>query len=185
MDVATAIQSYGYAAVAVGTLLEGESVLLAAGAAASRGYLSLPNVIALATLGGFLGDQTGFAIGRRYGVALLNRLPSLAPRAERVGALLERHHVPLILGVRFMYGLRIAGPIAIGMSGVQWSRFMLLNLLGALIWATLIASIGYGLGAGLRTVLGDFDADEWWLVAAVLLPPVIWLLARRRHSKSP
>jgi len=176
MDIAGFIQSYGYAAVGVGTFLEGESVLLAAGAAAFHGYLWLPAVMGIAALASFLGDQFFFYLGRRYGSKLLARFPSLERRAARARALLEQHHVPLILAVRFLYGLRIAGPIAIGMSNVHWSRFLVLNLVAAIIWAILIASAGYGLGQGLAYSLGD--ADEAWLLVALLLPAAIWWLVR-------
>lgn len=187
MDIAGLIQSYGYAAVGVGTFLEGESVLLAAGAAAYHGYLQLPVVMLIATLASFLGDQLFFFLGRRHGKQLLARFPSLEPRIARARVLLERHHVPVILSVRFLYGLRIAGPIAIGMSDVHWSRFLLLNLVGAVVWAILIAYLGFGLGHGLALSLGSFDADEAWLLTALLLPVVLWWLvkhARKKRSSS-
>ncbi|MGH8128483.1 MAG: DedA family protein [Gammaproteobacteria bacterium] len=136
----------------------------------------MPALIAIAALSSFLGNQTFFYLGRRYGTKLLARFPSLQSRAARVNALLEHHHVPLILAVRFMYGLRIAGPMAIGMSAVRWSRFLVLNLAGAIIWAIMIASIGYGLGQGLVYLLGSLDADEAWLLVALLLPAGIWWL---------
>ena len=183
MDIAGLIQSYGYAAVGVGTFLEGESVLLAAGAAAFHGYLKLPAVMAIATLASFLGDQLFFYLGRRHGNQLLGRFPSLEPRIERMRALLERHHVPVILSVRFLYGLRIAGPMAIGMSGVHWARFLALNLLGAVIWAVLIAVLGFGLGQGLAYSLGRFDADEAWLLTVLLLPAFLWWLAKHTRKK--
>lgn len=183
MDIAGLIQSYGYAAVGLGTFLEGETVLIAAGAAAFHGDLSLAWVIVVATFASFLGDQTFFLVGRRYGTRLLARFPSLAPRAARASALLERHHVVLILAVRFLYGLRVAGPMAIGMSGVHWSRFLILNFIGAVLWAILVGGIGYGMGQGLAYALGSFDADEVWLLVALLLPPIAWGLYRHaRHT---
>ncbi len=129
------IQSYGYLAVAVGTFLEGETVLLVAGAAASRGHLSLLGVVAVAAVASFAGDQLCFFLGRRYGNRILARYPSLVARTTRARALLERHNLPVILSIRFLYGLRIAGPIAIGMSGVSWLRFFVLNAIGAMAWA--------------------------------------------------
>ncbi len=185
MNIAAWVQSYGYVAVAVGTFLEGESVLLIAGAAASRGHLAMPAVIAIAALASFLGDQMYFWVGRRYGAALLARYPSLQPRAARVNGLLERHHLPLILSIRFLYGLRIAGPIAIGMSHVSWPRFLLLNGLGALLWATLIASAGYGAGHALIHLLKAVDADELWGLSVLLVLGLVWwLVERRRAAKS-
>jgi len=58
------IDHYGYLAVFVGTILEGDTVLMLAGFAAHRGYLSLPLVLGAAALGGFLGDQFWYWLGR-------------------------------------------------------------------------------------------------------------------------
>lgn len=149
-------------------------MLLTAGVAVSHGFLWMLALIAIAAISSFLGDQTFFYLGRRYGTKLLARFPSLQSRAARVNALLEHHHVPLILAVRFMCGLRIAGPLAIGMSTVRWSRFLVLNLVGAITRAIMIASISYGLGQGLVYLFGSLDADEAWLPVALLLPTDIW-----------
>lgn len=186
MTVVELIQSYGYLAVAAGTFLEGETVLLVAGAAANRGHLWLPAVVAVAALASFAGDQLYFLLGRRYGARLLQRFPSLQARTARVRALLARHDLPVILSIRFLYGLRIAGPLAIGMSGVPWPRFFLLNGLGALAWALAVAAIGYGLGHAAAHWLTAIDADELWALAAVLMLGLLWwLAARRRHGARP
>jgi len=58
------IADYGYVALFAGTLLEGETVLILAGFAAHQGYLQLHWVIGIALLGGFLGDQFYFWLGR-------------------------------------------------------------------------------------------------------------------------
>ncbi len=180
MDVTGLIQTYGYWAVAAGTFLEGETVLLAAAAAASRNYLRLPAVIAIAAVCGFLGDQLFFFLGHRYGARLVVRFPLLQARTARVQALLKRHDAPLILVIRFLYGLRVAGAIAMGTSGVHWARFAVFNFAGAVIWATVIASIGYGLGQGLShlvSALGEFDDHEIWVLAAIAGLIIVWRLA--------
>ena len=181
MDIASWVQSWGLPAVGVGSFLEGESVLLIAGAAAARGHLSIQAVMAVAAVASFIGDQLFFLIGRRYGTALLMRFPALQPRAQRVAVLLERHHLPLILSIRFLYGLRVAGPIAIGMSRVPWSRFLALNFVGAVCWAVLIGGLGYGTGHALAYALQSVDADELWGLALLAVAICItWLIAR--HS---
>ncbi len=185
MTIAELIQSYGYLAVAAGTFLEGETVLVLAGAAASLGHLSLPAVIAVATLASFAGDQFYFHLGRSHGARLLARMPSLQARTARARALIERHHMPVILSIRFLYGLRIAGPIAIGMSGVPWARFLVLNLVGAIVWAVAVAGAGYWGGQAFAPLLAAFDADEAWGLAAILLSAVIWALVLRSRSARP
>ncbi|WP_028535630.1 DedA family protein [Paludibacterium yongneupense] len=188
MSLTLLLAQYGYLAVLIGCMLEGETLLLLAGFAAHRGYLSFPLVIALAFIGGTLGDQFFFFIGRRYGPPLLSRFPRLATRAERAKKLIERYHSGLIVAVRFMYGLRIAGPLAIGMSGVSAWRFVAFNMLGAAIWAPLIGGIGFVFGETLQWLLHDIKHFELaglggLVVAAALLRLVHYLRARRRSDQ--
>jgi len=185
MDLASLVQTYGYLAVFVGTLLEGETILALAGLAAHRGYLALPWVIAVAALGGFLGDQVYFLVGRRNGARVLARFPGFAPGVERIARLLERYGAPIVVLVRFMYGLRAVGPIAISMTGMHWARFAALNALGAALWAALVASLGYALGNALTLLLGDLQRIEEAVFAAVAVAGVAAALivrARRRRA---
>lgn len=185
MDFASAVESYGYPAVLLGSLLEGETVVALAGLAAHRGYLSLEWVIAIAAVGAFLGDQVYFFLGRRFGSRLLARFPRLAPQVARGNALLARYDAVVILGMRFVYGLRMAGAIAVGMSHMRWPRFAVLNLLGALIWAPLVAGAGYLAGDLVQRLLGNLERIEHWIFIAVLLVGIgVWLFARQRARRT-
>lgn len=66
----------------------------------------------------------------------------MKPRAVHVLVLLKRHNLSLIFAIRFLYGLRIVGPLAIGMSRVGQVRFLAADLISALIWAAIIADAG-------------------------------------------
>jgi membrane protein DedA with SNARE-associated domain len=182
MSLTALLVKYGYAAVLLGTFLEGETILVMAGFAAHRGYLDLYWVIGVATFGSFLGDQLYFYLGARYGWRILNRYPRFKPRALRVQALLDRYHLPLILGIRFLYGLRIVGPFAIGMSSVSRIRFFILNLLGAIAWAALIGGAGYLFGYALELLLSDIQRYEEWLLALIVIASVaVWIFYRWRQ----
>ena len=181
MDLATAVQTYGYPLVFIGTFLEGETILLLAGFAAYRGYLDVTTVMLVALLASFLGDQLYFFLGRRYGVVILKRWPSLRPRIARFTLLLHRYHTPLILSIRFLYGLRIVGPIALGFTDIPWQRFMLLNFIGGVVWAILITSIGYQFGNVLELVMENLYRFELvGVLVLVALSLTIWLAGRRR-----
>ena len=172
----------GYVAVFVGTFLEGESVLALAGVAAAYGYLSYPKVVAVAIVGAFLGDQCCFYIGRRYGPRVLERYPRLAAKAPRVQALLRRWDAPAVIVLRFLYGLRIAGPLVIGTCGISPWRLALFNFIGTLIWAPLIAGIGYFAGQALEAWIGRLKHAQITLAMLLLAGAVIvWLVFRWRR----
>ena len=173
----------GYVTLFIGTFLEGESVLALAGVAASYGYLTFGYVVAVAALGAFLGDQACFFIGRRYGASILARYPKLAAKAPRVERLVRRWDAPAVIVLRFLYGLRIAGPIVIGSFGISPWRLALFNAIGALIWAPLVAGIGYMAGYALEAWIGRLKHVQIGLLMAVLVAGgIVWLVlqARRR-----
>ena len=178
--ISTLVASYGYLAVFFGTLIEGETILLAAGFAAHRGLLDWRIVVALAFAGGCFGDLLAFLLGRWKGAAIMARFPSIARRAPRLLALLERHHVGLIVGVRFIYGARIAGPLVIGASGVPLARFTVLNMIGSALWATTVGGAGYYFGAALAALLADLKRFEQSVLIAMLAAGAVFWLWRWR-----
>jgi membrane protein DedA with SNARE-associated domain len=185
MTLADLVAHHGYGAVFAGSLLEGETILLLAGAAAHKGYLSFAAVVAVAFCGGTLGDQILFAIGRHYGTALLARYPRLVARGEPVKGLIRRHQTWLIVGVRFMYGLRMVGPLVIGMSEVPTRRFVLPNLLGAAIWAPLVVGAGYLFGHALGWLFSGIERFEFMAIGALLLGLTglaVWRWLRSRRG---
>ena len=186
LDIPGLIDAYGYLAVAIGALLEGETLLALAGLASHRGYLDFKIVVAVALVFGFAGDQFYFFLGRTRGSQILARFPDARERAHKFDALLARWHAPLIVLIRFMYGFRIIGPILLGMGRVPAWKFFLYNLLGAAIWAPLVAGAGYLFGGIVERALEDVKRFEVWLFAAVLAIGVgVWLAHWLRERRRP
>ncbi len=187
MDLPTLIAQYGYAAVLAGAVFEGETVLLLAGYSAHRGYLDFAAVTGIAWLGGALGDQCFFWLGRFQGQRLIARRPALRLRVGNAFRLIERHPVAIILTMRFMWGLRMALPIAIGMSRVRWRRFLWLNLLSAALWAPLVAGIGWTFGALLARQPALLHHYEHWVMGAMAAAALLFraVMRRSRHMPEP
>lgn len=167
MSVESFITTYGYWALLVGTFCEGETALLLAGVAAHQGYLQLPWVIAVAFLGSFMGDQLFFLMGRFKGKPFLAKRPLWQVRTEKAHRLLERYQNPVILGYRFLYGLRSVIPFAVGASRVASSRFVLCNMLNALVWASLLGIAGYFCGAAVQAFINAYKHYEMFFVLAI------------------
>lgn len=187
MNLSSLIADYGYWAVFIGCFLEGETVLLLAGFAAHRGLLQIEQVALVAFVASTLGDQSFYWLGRRYGHTLFKRFPRLGDQVPRVQRLLDRHHTSLIPSIRFLYGLRVAGPIAMGALQVPALRFACLNALGAAIWAILIAGLGYHFGNALELTFKDLRLIEELVLAVLLLLGLahatltFWRWRKRQH----
>ncbi len=134
---------WGYVAVFLGSLIEGESVIFIAGFLAHQGCLSLPKIILISFVGTLLADQFLYHVGRHYGNHIIDQFPSFKPRAEKAFRLLKQYDSYFILIFRFIYGIRIISPVIIGSSGVEVKRFTILNIIAAIIWSVGSCVVAY------------------------------------------
>ena len=176
MSLEQLIAQYGYIVVFLGTLLEGETVLILAGFLAHRGYLILSLVILTAFAGTFIGDQFFFYLGRLRGISLVERHRSWQSRYEKASSLLRRHQIPVIVGFRFIYGMRTVTPFLIGLSRVKPAVFFLLNGIGAFVWALAIGCLGYFIGNAMELIFQEVKRYEVAVAATIVcIGVIVWL----------
>lgn len=179
------LSHFGYLAVLGGSVLEGETFLVAAGFLAHQGYLSLPLVIAAGAVGSVAADLGLFLLARRKGQAVLDRFPRLAGKMAKLTERLGAHPGLLYLYAfifRFLYGLRTVSPLFLGLSRLPAPAFFLLNLTGAFLWSWLFASAGFYFARSLRHLLGSLARHEFLIAGALLaagLGLALWLRQRR------
>jgi len=186
MDLPALVADYGYPIAFFGSMLEGETILALAGLAVHRGHLALVPVWLLAAAGGALGDAIYFAIGRHYGSGLAGRFPRFAPAVERVQRLVLRGPVLSVIGVRFLYGVRVAGPMVIGASALPWSHFLFFNACGALLWSACWLALGYTLGEVAQRVVGNLahvERELFLAVIAIAIVATVVIRWRRRVAR--
>ncbi|EAB8011618.1 DedA family protein [Salmonella enterica subsp. enterica serovar Java] len=188
MDINTLITHYGYAALVIGSMAEGETVTLLGGVAAHQGLLKFPLVAAAVALGGMMGDQLLYLLGRCYGGKILRRFPRYHTKIRRAQKMIQRHPYLFVIGTRFMYGFRVVGPLLIGASRLPPKIFLPLNIVGALIWALLFTTLGYLGGEVIAPWLHDLNQHlrhgVWLILAIVLVVGVRWWLKRRGKAEA-
>lgn len=130
---------------AIGVPVPGESGLVAASLLAARGDLAIAHVFLAAFLGAVLGDSIGWLIGRRFGVAVLDRIgPRLGLTAARRAGFedrFRRNGIYVVASARFFVILRQLNGLLAGTSGMAYPRFLAADLVGALAWTSV-----WGLG---------------------------------------
>jgi membrane-associated protein len=177
-----------FALIAIETMgipVPGETALIAAALLAHDGKMEIVPLIAIAAAAAILGDNVGFAIGRKGGRRLFmmpgpfhrQRLEGLA-----VGEPFFAKHGPkaVFLG-RWVAGLRIASAWLAGMNKMPWPRFLFWNALGGICWATSIGLGIYLLGHAFEDVIGVGGIIAAGLVSGLLVGIFVWKRMRARR----
>jgi phosphatidylglycerol lysyltransferase len=172
------IVQYGYLVLFAGTMVEGDTFLLAASFLAHRGYLHLAGVLAVATAATMVADQLYYHLARTRGQAAFAAKAAADDRFDRVRRWMERRGELLLFLSRFMYGFRIAIPVACGAVGMPAARFTLINFFGSLVWALCFGLAGYAFGNAVEILLDDVRRYE--VVVVVLLLGVVAIGAALR-----
>ena len=188
-----ALVHYGYWAVAVALLVEnagvpvpGETVLLLASFMAyAERDLRLSWIIAVGTIAATLGDNLGFALGYYGGRPLLERYQSVfrIPRKTlaRGENLFARFGAVTVFFARFVFGMRIiTGPLA-GVLRMPWRRFLLFNFLGAVVWVTVISSVGYLFGRHWERLQRGVSQFDLGVALLVVLAAAFWWWRSRKN----
>src|SRR4051795_3996380 len=149
------VSDFGYLAVfavvaieSLGIPAPGETVLVAASVYAGHtGNLEIVGVIAAAAAGAIVGDNIGYAIGRRGGFRLLlkygHRVRIRQSHLKVARYVFERHGEKVVFFGRFVALLRTYAAFLAGVAHMQWRRFLAASAAGGIVWATIFGLLGY------------------------------------------
>ncbi|RWP32975.1 DedA family protein [Mesorhizobium sp.] len=185
------IEQYGLIAVFLGCVAEGESAALLGGFFAHQHVFVLWQAFLAAAVGAFVGDSFFFILGRSFAdhpfvVKLKGR-----PGFSHAYRLVSTHPDIFVLTNRFIYGLRLVGGIAAGLSGIAVTRFVILNAISSMVWAGLFTTIGYVFGLGAERIVGQalvrherlLIALAIGLAAAILAWFIAHTIAKKERNK--
>jgi membrane-associated protein len=169
--------------------LPGDSLLFAAGAVASRGYLSAPalalGLFAAAVLGDTLNYQIGKAIGPRVMKSESSRFFN-KKHLIKTHKFFEKYGPKTIVLARFVPIVRTFAPFVAGAGAMNYRTFIVYNLVGGAAWVTLMLGSGYLLGQ-IPFVKQRFELIVVGIVVLSVMPMVVeWWRARgEKHEESP
>ncbi|MDP4200533.1 MAG: DedA family protein [Bacteroidota bacterium] len=192
-----ALERYGYIIVFMAIMIEsmgvpfpGETMLLIAAAyAASSSELSIFGVIGSAAGGAILGDSLGYWIGREGGRKLIRKYGKFVgltdDRYQKAQDYLKKHGGKAVFFGRFVSIARTWIAVLVGAHHFNYPQFLVYNVLGGIVWATLYGTIGYVFGTNLPLV------EKWvsragitlTIIAAAVLVYLWYLRKKRKEAK--
>lgn len=160
---------YGYLFIFAGTIFEGDATLLTAAFLAHRGHFALVPVMLTAGAASVALNEAIFHGARRAGKAYLERRVARHERYLKIQQWVRRRSILLLLFSRYIFGFRLAIPIACGAVGMRPLLFTLINLAGALLWVVPVGVAGYALGSLLTAFWDEIRHYEWHIAVALLV----------------
>lgn len=187
---------YGYALLAgivfaetgllVGLFLPGDSLLFTVGVVTGAGELDIVKVCTLLTVMSILGDQSGYFIGYRTGPRIFRKKDSLFFKQDyvkRTQDFYEKHGGKTLIYAKFVPIVRTFAPFMAGVGRMKYSRFLMFNVVGGVLWVVSMTMAGYYLGA-VPFVRRHFEKVVIGIVLVSVLPVIIQIVKARRESKA-
>lgn len=191
-----ALESYGYVIVFLAIMIEsmgvpfpGETMLLisSAFAATAESSLSIFGVISSAAGGAIVGDSLGYWIGREGGRKVIRKYGKFVgltdDRYAKAQDYLKRHGGKAVFFGRFVSIARTWIAVLVGAHHFNYPQFLVYNVLGGVVWATLYGTIGYVAGTNLPLV------EKWVSRAGITLSIIaagvvvyLWYLRKKRKA---
>ncbi|MDB4884222.1 MAG: hypothetical protein JWL95_2988 [Gemmatimonadetes bacterium] len=193
--VADLVASYGYLFLFVlvgiesfGIPLPGETTLVVGATLAAQGRLNIWLVITSAAAGAIAGDNAGYWLGRKGGIALVTRYGRRVGLNEaklaRAHAFFERHGAKTVFIGRFIALIRSWAAALAGVARMPYGRFTLYNALGGATWAGMFGGLGYAFGRNLPLLERYVGQVSLALVLLAALGVVVYLTAHWLRANS-
>ncbi len=169
-------------------ILPGDSLLFAIGLFIASGQLHLNIGVALVVLfaAAFLGNVSGYEIGRAVGPALYNRNGRIVKRRyfTQTEAFFDKHGSKALVIGRFVPVVRTFITVVAGMGRMNRRHFFVWSAVGALLWVVVVTVAGYFLGSAFPAIGKNLDVAIIVVVALSLIPAVVEIVRHRRGGGS-
>jgi membrane-associated protein len=169
---------------AVMPIFPGETTLNAAATLAAQGELDLLPIIVMGALGAIVGDSALFWIARRNAKRLERQLTRARsnPRVQSAFDLMNSSPGALIIGGRYLPGMRFVVNASMGLSDIAYRRFFGWSVISGILWSTYTTVLAYEIGLA----LGDFPLASFaisGLVGSIAIAAVFITVRRHRRPR--
>ena len=161
--------------------LPGDSLLFAAGALAALGSLDLWLLVVLLIGAAILGDSVKYWVGAWIGPRAFSGNVRFLRKdyLERTRAFYEKHGGKTIILARFVPIIRTFAPFVAGVGAMSYPRFIVYNIIGAVLWVGLFVPLGYYFG-NMPTVKNNFSLVIFAIIGISVMPIAVEMFRARR-----
>jgi len=150
------IQDYGYIALFLYSFGGGMLAIAIAGVFAANGTLDINLVILVAVISNIAGDYFLFYIARNNKQYAKEMMDKHQRKIDLAHKMMEKYGWGAIILQKYIYGIKTLIPLAIGLTNYDSKKFMIFNIIGAIIWGLAIGLSAYILGDIITNTLEEY-----------------------------
>lgn len=164
--------------------LPGDSIIFAAGTFSALGYFSFAPLYFNLFIGAVLGDTVNYFIGKKIGPKIFERESRFIKKEylDRTRHFYEKHGGKTIILARFIPIIRTFAPFVAGVGVMNYSRFIVFNLIGGALWVGLFLSLGYFFG-NIPFIKNNFELTILVIILISVVPITIEYIKSRSRKK--
>jgi membrane-associated protein len=172
----------------VGFFLPGDSLLFTAGLLCSTGFLHVHPalLVALIIVAAVTGNMVGYIFGKKVGPMLFKRKSGLLFRQEHLimaNEFYKKHGKKTIILSRFFPIVRTFAPIVAGIVKLEYHKFVIYSIVGAVLWVNILVLTGYYMGEYIPQTKDYLGYIVIFLIVITTIPFAINSIKKRLQKK--
>lgn len=167
--------------------LPGDSLLFMVGALSASGSLNIISLFFIIALAAIAGDFTNYAIGKAFGLQMLNAKTEKLIRKEHIiktQCFYDRYGAMAILMARFLPIIRTIAPFLAGVGKMKYQKFISYNIIGGVLWTGSFLLGGYFFGT-LPVVKNNLSIILYGIIFASIIPAATALAQQKIKTLLP
>ncbi len=159
-------------------------VLVVLGTLVGTGVVGFVPTLIAATGGSVLGFAAAYALGARYGEAIVESpwVPFITPALiARVETWFAKYHGLIVLGNRFLAGTRAVVSFVAGITRQPFPRTVLLSAVSAAVWNAILIYAGSAVGENWRTIDQWLSVYGWVVTGLLVVAATVWYIRKRQR----
>jgi membrane-associated protein len=161
--------------------LPGDSLLFAAGAIASTGLINIWIIFFILLAAAILGDSTNYLIGRFIGRKMTKSKFVKKEYLEKTQHFYDKYGGKTIILARFIPIIRTFAPFVAGIGKMEYSKFISFNVIGALLWVSIVTSAGFFFG-NIPLIKENFTLAIFAIIIISFIPVIIEFIKSRKKK---
>jgi membrane protein DedA with SNARE-associated domain len=177
------LKEYGYIILFIWSIFEGETGLVMAGVLSHTGDMNLFASIVVAALGGFVGDQIYYYLGKLNKEWVLKELKAHRRKFAKAKLMLKKYGGWVIFIQRFIYGMRTIIPMTIGVLNYDPKKYAIINLISAFVWASITIIPSYIFGEEILEIL-KWLKHHWYIgiIFVITIFGILWYINKKEEE---